>query len=336
MSMPIDGFSEFRRLTRAWPPLVRDITIALAAMGLSICARLVIDLFVTGAVPFALTFPAIIAAGLLAGARAGILATIGCQLLVWYFVLAPQRSFILQSSGDAVSLILTTMAQLVAVWAISAYRTSSIKLREESLRRVETLSLALKEIDHRTKNNFQVAASLLMSQAATTEDGHAAEELRLAASRLMSIASTYKNLALNSATLSSVLLHEHLREICNQLRQGMLPPTIELAVSSDAILVSAESAVTIGLIVNEWITNAAKHAFPDNIGRITVSMTESAGAITIMVTDDGAGTVRPDVKGRGANLTMLLARSIDGDTEIVQQDGTCCTLKLAAADKGRG
>jgi two-component sensor histidine kinase len=65
-------------------------------------------------------------------------------------------------------------------------------------------------------------------------------------------------------------------------------------------------------------------------------MTESAGAITIMVTDDGAGTVRPDVKGRGANLTMLLARSIDGDTEIVQQDGTCCTLKLAAADKGRG
>jgi two-component sensor histidine kinase len=333
MSMPIDGFREFRRITGAWPPLARDVVVALAAMGLSICARSVIDLFVTGAVPFALTFPAIIAAGLLAGARAGILATIGCQLLVWYFVLPPQHSFLMRTPGDAVSLVLTTIAQLVAVWAISAYRTSSIKLRAESQHRVEILSLALKEIDHRTKNNFQVAASLLMSQAGTTENGGAAEELRLAASRLMSIASTYKNLALHSATLSSVLLHEHLREICNQLREGMLPSTIELAFSSDTILTSAEIAVTIGLIVNEWITNAAKHAFPDNIGRITVSVTEVGGTISITVTDDGAGMIRPDVKGRGANLTVMLARSIYADAEIVQQDGTCCTLTLAAAKK---
>jgi two-component sensor histidine kinase len=149
----------------------------------------------------------------------------------------------------------------------------------------------------------------------------------------MSIASTYKNLALHSATLSSVLLHEHLREICDQLREGMLPSTIELAFSSDTILTSAEIAVTIGLIVNEWITNAAKHAFPDNIGRITVSVTEVGGTISITVTDDGAGMIRPDVKGRGANLTVMLARSIYADAEIVQQDGTCCTLTLAAAKK---
>lgn len=334
--MAIDGFVRFRRVTSAWPGLVRDVVVALAAMGLSICARVIIDVFVTGAVPFTLTFPAIIAAGLLAGGRAGILATIGCQLLVWYFILTPHRSFALQSSGQAVSLVLTTMAQLVAVWAVSAYRTSSIKLRDESQRRVETLSLALKEIDHRTKNNFHVAASLLMSQAATTEDGRGAEELRLAASRLMSIASTYKNLALSSATLSSVLLHEHLREICDQLRQGMLPPTIELAFASDSIVVSAETAVTTGLIVNEWITNAAKHAFPAGFGRITVSAFETAGTIMIKVTDDGSGTLRPDVKGRGANLTTLLARSIGAETEIAQQDGTHCTLRLAAANRGQG
>lgn len=334
--MTIDGFVSFRRVTSAWPRLVRDVVVALAAMGLSICARMIIDVFVTGAVPFTLTFPAIIAAGLLAGGRAGILATIGCQLLVWYFILAPHHSFALQSSGQAVSLVLTTMAQLVAVWAVSAYRTSSIKLRDESQRRVETLSLALKEIDHRTKNNFHVAASLLMSQAATTEDGRGAAELRLAASRLMSIASTYKNLALSSATLSSVLLHEHLREICDQLRLGMLPPTIELTFAGDSIVVSAETAVTTGLIVNEWITNAAKHAFPAGFGRIMVSAFETAGTIMIKVTDDGSGTLRPDVKGRGANLTTLLARSIGASTEIAQQDGTHCTLRLAVANTGQG
>lgn len=331
--MSIDGFNEFRRLTHAWPPLLRDIVVALAAMGLSICARQIVDLIVTGSIPFALTFPVIIAASLLAGARAGIFATIGCHVLVWYFILPPEHSFLSKAPGQVVSIGLVALTQFVTVWAVSAYRTSSIRLREESQRRVETLSLALKEIDHRTKNNFHIAASLLMSQAATTEDKRGAEELRLAASRLLSIASTYKNLALSSATLSSVLLHEHLREICDQLRQGMLPPTVELIFASDPIEIPAEAAVTIGLIVNEWITNAAKHAFPDGIGTISVSVSHTDPVITIRVSDDGAGTVRPDVKGRGANLTNLLARSIGAEAGIVQQGGTHCTLTLAV--KGR-
>lgn len=311
-----------------WRRLLRDIVVALAAIGLVICVRLVIDRFVTGIVPFTLTFPVIIGAGLLAGARAGVLTIAGCQLLVWYFVIPPQRSFAIASTGQVVSLLLSSLAQLLTIWAVHAYRRAALRLREESQHRVEILSIALREIDHRTKNNFHVAASLLTSQAATAEDPHVADELRLAASRLMSIASTYKNLALSSATLSSVLLHDHLREICDQLREGMLPPTVTLAFRSDPVTVTAEVAVAIGLIVNEWITNAAKHAFPDAIGTIAVSVSNHADGIEVVVADDGAGHKLPDVKGRGTKLTTLLARSIGATSEIARREGTRCTLRL--------
>ncbi|MDB5686180.1 MAG: Two-component sensor histidine kinase, contains HisKA and HATPase domain [Rhizorhabdus sp.] len=313
-----------------WRRLLRDIVVAFAALGLVICARLVIEHYVSDIVPFTLTFPVIIAAGLLAGARAGILTIAGCQMLVWYFVIPPSRSFAIESSGQVVSLLLSTSAQCITVWAVTAYRRAALRLREENQHRVEILSIALKEIDHRTKNNFHVAASLLTSQAATADDPRVADELRLAASRLMSIASTYKNLALSSATLSSVLLHDHLREICDQLRDGMLPPTVTLTFTSDPVTVTAEVAVSAGLIVNEWITNAAKHAFPDAIGTISVSVTRLTDGVEIVVADDGTGVQRPDVKGRGANLTTLLARSIRARSEIAQRDGTCCTLRLAA------
>jgi len=329
----LDIHSIFPHQMTGWPgrlrKLVRDIVIALLAVALIAALRVAIDRLVTDVVPFTLTFPVIIAVGLMAGARAGILTIAVCQLLVWYFVIPPQRSFAVESAGQVVSLILSSLAQLVTIWTVVAYRRASLRLREEGQHRVEILSIALREIDHRTKNNFHVAASLLTSQASTADDPHVAAELRLAASRLMSIASTYKNLALSSTTLSSVLLHDHLREICDQLREGMLPPTIILTFTSDPVTVTAEIAVAVGLIVNEWITNAAKHAFPDAIGTISVSVSRRGDAIEVVVADDGAGLTRPDVKGRGANLTMLLARSIGATTDITQQDGTRCTLRLA-------
>lgn len=311
-----------------WPPIVGDVVVALAAIMLAVGSRLMLDRFIIGAVPFALTFPAVIAAGLLAGWRAGLLAIIGCQLLVWYFILPPERSFALLNTGQAASLILTTFAQLIAVWAVTAYRASARQAREEARQRMDLMGIALKEIDHRTKNNFQIAASLLTAQASSSDSPEVAQELRLAASRLSIIASTYKNLAVSSATLSDVLLHDHLREICDHIREGMLPPTIRLTFDAQEVTVSAEKAVTIGLIVNEWITNAAKHAFPDTIGEIEVSLAAEADMLKIAVADNGkSGAGRP-LTGRGSKLIELLARSLGATATVRRDGGTHCLLEV--------
>jgi two-component sensor histidine kinase len=316
---------------RRWPPALVEAAVALSAVALAVGGRLLLDSFVSGAVPFALVFPCAIGAGLIAGFRAGLATVAVCQLLVWYFVMPPARTFELDP-GQTASLLLTTIAELIAVWAVTSYRRAAITLRAEQARRVDMLQLALREIDHRTKNNFHIAASLLTAQAATTADDGAAAELRLAASRLMSIAGTYKNLALSSANLSNVLLHEHLREICDQLRGGMLPEAVALRFDAAPATVTAEAAVAIGLIVNEWITNAAKHAFAGGNGEIVVGVVREGPDLIVTVADNGPGIDDSRQSGSGSRLTATLARSIPARLEVVSRAGTRCTLRLAAVE----
>lgn len=314
-----------------WPPLARDLVVALSAISLAVGGRLTLDRVIEGAVPFPLTFPAVIAAGLIGGMRAGLLAIAGCQLLVWYFILPVRGSFAFSTTGDLVSLILTTLSQLVAVWAVATYRQSAIRLREEAQRREELLTVALQEIDHRTRNNFQIASSLLMAQASGAGAGPVADELRLAAARISSIGSTYKNLALSSATLSDVKLHEHLREMCERLQDGMLPSTTRLELEEDEVTIVAEIAVTIGLIVNEWITNSAKYAYPDSIGTIRVKLSKLPDRVQVSVSDQGKGTAPkrdPKTKGIGADLVGMLAESIGADVTVETGGGTRCMLTL--------
>lgn len=318
------------RLFDSWPDLWRDLVVAFAAIAVAVGLRLALEGIVSGVVPFALTFPAVIAAGLVAGLRAGLIAIIGCQLLVWYYVLPPEDSFAILNSAQVVNLLLTTVAQLASVLAVSAYRRAASKLRDESGRREHLLTLALREIDHRTKNNFQIAASLLHTQAADAGSPETGEQLRLAASRLATIAGTYKNLSINRETLTDVRIDEHLRDLCDRLRAGMLPAGTRLSLEAFPLVVSADAAVTVGLIVNEWITNAAKHACPEQGGEILVSLSRAEDTITVRVSDNGGKATRgkPRTPGRGTDLVALLAQSIEAEIAYERSAGFICTLRF--------
>jgi two-component sensor histidine kinase len=304
-----------------------EVVVALAAIGFAMIGRVAIDMFAPGVLPFALTFPAVIFASLVAGARAGTATLIVCQLLVWYFVFPPRATFAL-NSAQAVTLFFSTLSLGLTMWIIVAYRAAQARLREEAQGRVDLLSLALREVDHRTKNNFQIAASLLQSQAATQSDPALAHELRSAASRLTSIATVYTDLALSSADLNRVMLQDYLRELCARFRESMLPSTVSLAFEGDAIEMSAQAATTIGLIVNECLTNAAKHAFPRGFGAIAVSVRREGGAVVIEVHDDGIGSAGAGAPGTGSTLIATLARAIRASFVIGDDRGRVCTLRV--------
>jgi two-component sensor histidine kinase len=327
--MPLRVFAKAIDATDRWPSLPRDLSIAAAAIVLSTGLRLLLETVVTGAAPFALAFPAVIIATLLAGTRSGLLTTAGCQLLIWYFVMTPQRSFAVLTPGQYASLVLTTLSMLLIVFVTAGYRGTLRNRNADAGRRAEVLTIALNEIDHRTKNNFQLAASLLTIQASRAGDANTAEELRSAASRIHTIAATYKNLSHRSATISDVLLDKHLEDICMQLREGLLPPTVMLNYEADPVIISTESAVSVGLIVNEWITNAAKHACANGVGQIDVRLSMTDGTISVEVRDTGEKAI-PSEGGRGMGLVELLADSLGATLEIDFQGGNVCTLRLAA------
>ncbi len=306
---------------------LNETVVTLAAVGFAVLGRTLIDMVAPGTLPFVLTFPAVIFASLIAGARSGALAVVVCQLLVWYFVFPPRGSFAL-TSAQALSLAFSSLSLGLTVWIVARYRTSQATLRREAKERVDLLSLALREVDHRTKNNFQIAASLLHSQAAAQADPVLAQELRSAASRLTSIAGVYTDLALSSPGLSTVVLHEYLRDLCTRFRETMLPATVALTFEGDAVEVPAQAATTIGLIVNECLTNAAKHAFPRGHGTIAVAVRRDGGAILIEVRDDGVGAGAGGTSGTGSTLIATLARSIRATFAAQEDEGRICTLRV--------
>lgn len=308
----------------------------MAAVGLAVAGRLVVDIFAPGVLAYSFVFPAVIFACLIAGIRSGLMVTAVCQLLIWYFVIPVKRSFDIDFP-HAVGLVVATLSLLLTAWVVSSFRATSHRLREEQQRHVELLSLALREVDHRTRNNFQIAASLLLSRAASQGNVELRTELQAAAGRLQSLAAVYSNLALSSTDLSTVLLHEHLREICDRIREGMLPAGVHLSFDAEPIEVPAQTAVSIALIVNECLTNAAKHAFPDGVGAVAVWVRPDAdGTVLITIEDDGTGQNPARGDGTGSKLMDLLARSLNADLKIssatTTDRGTRCDLKVKLGD----
>jgi two-component sensor histidine kinase len=317
-------FSE--RLIRREDGLVTDVIGVLAAIGFGVATRLVMNMLAPGVMPYALTFPAVMIATLFAGARAGVTATVALQLLVWYFVLPPGRSFGLTPT-QAVGLGVNTLSLLLTVWVVAAYRNAMRRLSDEKEQRLDLLALALREVDHRTKNNFQIAAALLLTQANSQKDEALGEELRHAATRLMSIAEVHASLAVSSADLSTVLLHDYLRALCDRVRDAMLPVTVTLEFRADPVELPARVAVNVGLIVNECLTNAAKHAFPNQTGTLKIIEIADDQDVVITIEDDGPG-VRPAATGMGSRLISMLTRPIGAEFERHGEHGTNCVLRF--------
>ena len=320
-------------LERKLPRPATETLVAFLGIAIAIGMRLAIERLLGDVVPFALTFPVIVGVILLAGTRAGLMTLFGCQLLIWYYILPPRDSFAIDDLTTAANLVLVTVAQLMLVWAVSAYRRSMRASIAASRDEIDGLSMALREIDHRTRNNFQLAIAMLNIQARSAEEPEVRAGLDKAAARLQVIASVYRNLALSSASLDEIRLHDHLEEICERLREGLLSGAIQLEFRADPIVAPQDLAIRIGLIVNELITNAAKHAFPDGNSEVVVELRRLTGDyIALEVRDNGKGFGDGPMKeGLGSRLIAMLARQIGAESESHRQVGTIHRYRIRVA-----
>lgn len=322
-----------RLLSRRLPRPVTELAVGVGVTAFFIGVRLAISPLLGEVAPFALGIIAVVIAALLGGWRSGLVSMVLGTTLIWYLVLPPHRSFAIENASTALILAAGIFTEGVILIALGLYQREIRAGQLERVRRINFLGHALREMDHRTKNNFQIVTSLLTLQAGRSPNDEVKTALNEAAERLKAVAAVYDALAPSSQGLASVRLQDQLQEICDQIKRGIMPDGIALSTELEPILVPHESAVAIGIIVNELVTNACKHAFGDGGGSILVKAWREDGAAIIEVADDGrgfvAGAARP---GLGSRLVTAFLQRLKARSEVQSSpEGTVHRIRVPLA-----
>ena len=206
---------------------------------------------------------------------------------------------------------------------VTERRRSHERIRS-SLQEKEVL---LKEIHHRVKNNMQVISSMLSLQAWALRDRRVDGIVQECQSRIRSMALVHEKLY-QSKDLAHIGFSDYLRTLVERLAGSpkIGPKAIKLEV--DPVRLSINSAVPCGLIVNELLTNALKHAFPGGRPARIVLRLQRKGrsGFALEVRDFGVG-LPADVdlkspKTLGLQIVSLLVHQLDGRLECVRKNGT--------------
>ena len=208
-------------------------------------------------------------------------------------------------------------------------RVHAAEALRASLAEKETL---LREIHHRVKNNLQSLLALLQMEKRTLKAPNLAARLDAMRSRIEVMAGIHENLY-SSATLSQVSMGPQIAKLCEGIREmSPSPEHIQIAVDADDLPCSIETAVPFGLMVNEIVSNAVKHAFPEGQqGYVRVSLHRRGDAVVLTVQDNGVGDPGHGGNGIGKMLIKALARQLGGDVETSTDAGT--TVRVAVPAK---
>jgi two-component system, sensor histidine kinase PdtaS len=319
-----------RRLSRRLPRPLTEIGVGVGITAMFVGVRLALTPLVGPVAPFALSVIAVVLAALIAGWRAGLVSMLLGSGLIWFLVLPPVRSFAIENTTTAITLTSGILTEAVIVLALGLYQREIRAGQIERTRRINFLGHALREMDHRTKNNFQIVTSLLTLQANRSRSEEVKAAINEAAERLKAVAAVYDALAPSSQGLATVRLQDQLQEICEQIRRGIMPDGISLSTELESMLVPHDTAVAIGIIVNELVTNACKHAFDDGEGSIQVRAWREDGAAVIEVEDNGKGLVPGEAKpGLGSRLVTAFLQRLKGRSDVRSTpEGTVHRLRI--------
>ena len=201
-----------------------------------------------------------------------------------------------------------------------------------SLKEKEVL---LKEIHHRVKNNLQIVSSLLYMQAAKTEHPGAVLALKESRARIKSMALIHERLY-QSPNLASVDMGGYTRNLVFDLQHFYRTEesSVRLAVKIDDVSLGITEAIPCGLIINELVSNALKHAFPKGReGEITIQLQKrDANRIVLTVSDSGIGfpeNIDPrNSPSLGLTLVNSLVEQLDGTIELDRRGGTTFTIRF--------
>ncbi|MBY5399469.1 AAA family ATPase [Rhizobium leguminosarum] len=197
----------------------------------------------------------------------------------------------------------------------------------------------LKEVHHRVKNNLQLISSLLSLQASRIGDVGVAELFTESRNRVRSMALVHENLY-RAGNFAKVSMPSHVQNLCSNLARAYSLQThnVKLTTEIDEIELNLDQAISVGLVINELVSNALKHAFPNGrTGAIYVGL-ERVGrrGCRLYVSDDGVGLPKNFDVSKSDTLGLQLVRDLSdqlhGDLVTDRTRGASFAVTFEALD----
>ena len=225
--------------------------------------------------------------------------------------------------------------------------TERVQAEEQIKASLKEKELLLREIHHRVKNNLQIISSLLNMQARSIKDEQVVETLRDSRNRIRSMALVHEKLY-RTPDLAQVDFARYIRSIAAAMLRSyrVRVRDINLDIEASDVTLGIDMAVPCGLMVNELLSNALKHAFPPSPPGATtkgqkrpeihVGLCSDQDTFTLTVRDNGVG-FPPDLdfqkaESMGLRLVVMLTKQLKGSVELDRSAGT--TVKIVFGAQG--
>jgi two-component sensor histidine kinase len=194
--------------------------------------------------------------------------------------------------------------------------------------------MLLKEIHHRVKNNLQVIASLLNLQSRTIEDQQAKDAIKEGQNRVKSMALIHQNLY-QTEHMNSMEVGDYIGKLGESLfnSYNVDENKVTFNIDTEPLHLDVDTLIPLGLILNELLSNALKHAFPEERkGEINVVFKKEQGDLLLSVQDNGVGysSTNPNLKKKSFGMTLIDAFSekLNAAVEVLEQGGTIINIYI--------
>jgi PAS domain S-box-containing protein len=210
-----------------------------------------------------------------------------------------------------------------------AFEITKSKETENKLRNtVKEKEILLKEVHHRVKNNLQVISSILSLQASYVADKKTLDILKESQDRIKTMSFVHERLYQNS-DFSSIKIGEYILSLVKDLIYSYKTDEneVKLKAQFDNIYLNLDQAIPCGLIVNELVSNALKHAFKQTKkGKLNINIKKKKNKIELKISDNGIGLpdkiVTNDTETLGFQLVHALVDQLDGTIKLNRSKGT--------------
>ena len=197
----------------------------------------------------------------------------------------------------------------------------------------QQLQLLMKELHHRVKNNLQIVSSLLSLQSNHLTDKEAQQAVKIGQSRIAAMSLIHRSLY-QQENPNMVNVKEYITVLVESIAQsfGADKNNLALHLNIEIKKLDVEMALPLGLIINEWVTNAFKHAYK-NVQYPMLALSLKAGnKIQLEIQDNGPGlsneVLEKPRNSFGIKLIKVLSKQLNGECKIMYENGTKFILEI--------
>lgn len=208
-----------------------------------------------------------------------------------------------------------------------------IRTKSELHSSLDEKGVMLKEIHHRVKNNMQIISSLIALQAGYLHDRRDYDLYMENKHRINSMAMVHEELY-RSEDLAHVGMKEYAHKMAMRLIGEFAGRKITVETNLNGVSLSINTAIPCGLILNELLSNAARHAFVGRLkGNVEISGHKQGDDVTLTVRDNGVGFPKGldfrNTETLGMQIAVNLTSQLHGELDLAVEDGTAWTLRFS-------